>query len=272
MSVGDIQIIEEERPSYVRFEVREVKDGPASLAAGHYVAKDEEWALISALGSSDIVPKKAEKWFEIVKTNVARGREPAKHLEMYQEIYDRWKKGLEPPVDGTSVKNWNALSPAQCANLISVGLRTIEDVAQAPDDSMRRYGMGIQDLKNKAKAWLQAANPLAEEVTQLKNQNAQLQGTIDSLQDQIKRFEIRMDAQDGEYKPMEHSAQAMTRKINPPLSNDIQNGEFGKPILNGVGVPLPEEVKTISQRYEEKFGRPPHHRMKDSTILKALQE
>jgi len=256
MSIGDIQLSEEDRPSYVKFEVRAVKDGPASLAAGHYVSKDEEWALISALGSTDIVPKKAEKWFDIVQANVTRGREPAKHLDMYREIYNRWKKGLEPPLDGTSVRNWNALSPAQCDNLINVGLRTIEDVAQAPDDSMRRYGMGIQDLKNKAKAWLQAAKdhgPLTEENAQLKIENSQLKGTIESLQDQIKRFEIRLNAQDGE------------TPVKPWPKDTVWEPERDVPI-GGFIQPSPKE------QYIAKFGKPPHHRMKESTIIEKLQE
>jgi len=252
MSIGDIQLEKEDRPSYVKFEIRAVKDGPASLAAGHYVSKDEEWALISALGSTDIVPKRAEKWFDIVEANVSRGREPAKHLDMYREIYNRWKKGLDAPLNGSSLKNWNALSPAQCENLINVGLRTIEDVAQAPDEAMRRYGLGIQDLKNKAKAWLQAAKdhgPLAEEVTQLKSQNKQLQGTIDSLQDQIKRMEIALEAKDAE------------EPVRPlPSLKDQYMSEFGKP---------PASPK---DQYIAKFGKPPHHRMKESTIIEKLQE
>ena len=247
MSVSDIVIDNEERPAYVRFEIRAVKDPEASMQAGHYVSKDEDWAVISALGSTDTVSKRAEKWFDIVETNVARGREPVRHLEMYREIYARWKKGQEAPVDGTSIKNWNVLSPAQCENLMNVGLRTIEDVAQAPDDSMRRYGMGITELKNKAKAWIQSAKdhgPLIEEIAKSKRENEQLTGTIESLQEQIKRFEIRLDAQDGE---------VSRETIRQPEVEE-------SPVLS------------LADQYQVKFGKKPHHLMKEATILKKLQE
>ena len=164
---------------------------------------------------------------------------------MYREIYARWKKGQEAPVDGNSIKNWNALSPAQCENLMGVGLRTIEDVAQAPDDSMRRYGIGIQELKNKAKAWLQAAKdhgPLTEEITKLKTENLQLISTIEALQDKIDLLSTQVDAQSDAQKPfVEKVAEIM-------------------------------EEATPAERYEAKFGKKPHHLMKDETILKKLQE
>jgi len=276
MSVNDIVIDNEERPAYVRFEVRAVKDPEASMKAGHYVSKDEDWAVISALGSTDTVSKRAEKWFEIVETNVKRGREPVRHLEMYREIYARWKKGQEAPIDGTSIKNWNVLSPAQCENLMSVGLRTIEDVAQAPDDSMRRYGMGITDLKNKARAWLQAAKdhgPLTEEIAKLKRENEQLIGTIESLQDKIDLMSTQVDAQQAVVKSGNDFANDTVIGVNP-----IRMNETGY-------TPAPEETIKESQdeskkqvhemlvsEFVKKFGKKPHHLMKDETIKKRLQE
>lgn len=34
----------------------------------------------------------------------------------------------------------------------------------------------------------------------------------------------------------------------------------------------PAPQKTLAEQYEEKFGKPPHHRMKDETIRKALED
>ena len=259
MSVGDILERDEDRPAYVRFERRAIKDNEASLKAGHYVSKDEDYALITPPYSKDCVVKKADKWFENVEKQVINGRIPIAHQELWKKTYTRWQDGQEPPVDGTSVKDWNAISPAQCQNLINVGCRTIEDLSQANDEAMRRLGMGAIDLKNKAKAWLQDDNPLAEEVTQLKNQNRQLEGTITSLQEQIKRFEIRLDAQDGE---VSHE----TPELHDPFNTAY--------IANKLAEPQTEEVsqKSPAELYKEKFGKKPHHLMKEATILKKLQE
>jgi len=253
MSVGDILERDEDRPAYVRFERRAVKDSEATLAAGHYVARNEDYALVTPPYSKDVVEKKVASWFDSVDQNVRSGRVPQKHFDLWKESYKRWLSGQDAPVDGTSVKDWSSISPAQCQNLINAGCRTIEDLAQANDEAMRRLGMGSNELKNKAKAWLQAAKdhgPLTEEVTQLKNQNKQLEGTIESLQEQIKRFEIRMDAQDGEMDP-----------ITTELATDAD-------------IALLEEfdIQDIKSAYKAKFGEFPHHRMKDETILKKLQE
>ena len=74
MSVGDILERDEDRPAYVRFERRAIKDNEASLKAGHYVSKDEDYALITPPYSKDCVVKKADKWFENVEKQVINGR------------------------------------------------------------------------------------------------------------------------------------------------------------------------------------------------------
>jgi len=246
MAVNDLMENKEERPAYIRFEIRAVKDPQATMKAGHYKSRDVDYVLVSALGSTDFMPKKAAKWFTEVEKSVERGRIPMQHLELYREIYARWKKGQEPPVNGTSIKDWNALSPSQCANMFRCGIKTIEDMAQLPAEGMKHIGAGALDLKNKANAWLQSGKdngPLIEELAALKKQNEQLQGSLKSLQDQINRFRVQSDAQK-EYVPMDHSPQTFAPTVDDP-----------------------PEV-----RYEAKFGKPPHHRMKTETILKALQE
>jgi len=253
MSVGEILERDENRPAYVRFERRAVTDSERTLSEGHHVSKDEDYALITPPYSKDVVEKKVAAWFMSVEKNVRAGRIPQKHLELWKESYRRWQDGQEPPVDGTPIKDWSSVSPAQCKNLLNAGCRSVEDLAQANDEAMRRLGMGAHDLKNKARAWLQAAKdhgPLTMQIASLEKENDQLKGTIQSLQDQIKRFEIRMDAQDGESK---------TGIGNIDLSSTVN---------------LVEEQSSLTpaERYEAKFGKKPHHLMKPETILKKLQE
>ena len=256
MSVGDILERDEDRPAYVRFERRAVKDSAATLAAGHYIARNEDYALVTPPYSKDVVEKKVSAWFDSVEQNVRNGRVPEKHFDLWKESYKRWQSGQEAPVDGTSVKDWSSISPAQCQNLLNAGCRTIEDLAKANDEAMRRLGMGANDLRNKAKAWLQAAKdhgPLTEEISQLKNQNKQLEGTIESLQEQIKRFEIRMDAQDGE--------QVLPRNSIEHIQ-DVPHETIEQPEVN----------YDLAGKYYQKFGKAPDGRWTDATILKKLQE
>jgi septal ring factor EnvC (AmiA/AmiB activator) len=200
-----------------------------------------------------------------VEKNVRAGRIPQKHLDLWKESYRLWQDGQEPPVDGTPIKDWSSISPAQCKNLLNAGCRSVEDLAQANDEAMRRLGMGANDLKNKARAWLQAAKdhgPLTMQIASLEKENDQLKGTIQSLQDQIKRFEIRMDAQDNE----------TNQKASWEVT-DIPAPESG--VLKETTIPNPEaryDTESLADRYFQKFGKKPHHLMKQETILKKLQE
>lgn len=253
MSVGEILERDEDRPAFVRFESVAVHDAQASLKAGHYVSKDEDHVFVKPPYSKDEYENTAIAWFSNVERNVKNGRTPVKHLEFWKASYDRFKEGKETPIDGTPVRDWNALSPAQCKNLINAGCRTIEDLAQANDEALRRIGMGAVELKKKAKVWLQAAKdhgPIVGQVTSLQKKNEQLEGTVESLQEQITLLSRQLDAKE---RPNEVA--------NMP---DIQSTEriSADDILE----------KTPAEQYEEKFGKPPHHRMLEETILQKLKE
>ena len=253
MSVGELMERDEERPAYVRFETKAIHDVAASLAAGHYVSKDEDWVFVTPAYSKDCIRRPAEKWLAQKEIDVKKRRLPEKHLDFWKRAYENFKSGREVPIDGTSVKDWNALSPAQCQNLINAGCRTIEDMANANDEALRRIGMGAVDLKNKARAWKQAAKdhgPLVEQVTSLQNENAQLQGSISSLQEQITLLSRQLDA-----------------KERP---NEVANAPDIQPTERISADDILE--KTPAEQYEEKFGKAPHHRMKDETILQKLKE
>jgi len=262
MSVGEI-LDRDDRPAFVRFETRAITDPEATLREGRHISKDIDWALITPPYSKDCVEKKVDSWLHQVKINVKNGRVPEAHYQYWKKSYEAWKEGQEAPVNGTSVKEWSAISPAQCKNLINAGCRTIEDLAGCNDEGLRRVGMGAIDLRNKAVAWLQAAKdhgPLMTQVASLQNENEQLKGSVESLQEQIKLLTIQLDAR----QPM-----SVINEVEEPV------GISASDIMEGVdtGVPTATEVRSKSpaERYAEKFGKPPHHRMKEENILKALE-
>ena len=131
----------QERPAYVRFELRAVEDRAASMAAGHYVARDVEYALITPAGGSLVVEKR------VTPELVAR----------YAEPYQSWKEGQELPTDGTPIREFPPLSPAQVHLCLSLNLRSIEDLANAPETSLQKMGMGSPVLQEKARAYLENA-------------------------------------------------------------------------------------------------------------------
>jgi hypothetical protein len=144
----------EDRPAYVRFERIAVEDVNATLAAGHYVAKDVDMALITPPYSKDVMKYKVKNWFAILDQDVRNNRIPQRWVDNYKEAYQAFQNGQELPVNGTAIKGWGVISPAQQETLIKMSVLTVEDLAAMNDEGIKRVGMGGIDLKNKAKAWL----------------------------------------------------------------------------------------------------------------------
>ena len=271
MSMSDVTE-REERPAYVRFETRPITDKEASLREGRNISVDEDWALITPPYSKDCVEKKVKSWFSTLEANARNNRIPAAWVKMYKEQYEAYKEGQEIPVNGISVKNWAILSPAQVQNLINAGCRTVEDLAQANDEALRRLGMGGHELRNKAQAFLKASvdhGSIVEENALLKNQLGQLQGTIESMQNQINLMVAK-----GASKPEE-----ITPIITPTQTEAISVSDIIEPvvpeapqIVEKPKFELPQQDPKLVAAYIEKFGKKPHHMSKDESIRKKLKE
>lgn len=183
----------QERPAFVRFELRPIEDRNASIAAGHYVAKDTEYAIIVPVGGNTEVEREADEWF------IQLEQRNDQFLRQYRDKYEAWKKGVEVPLNGKSLREWPVISPAQLANCLGINVYTVEDLAALPDSGLQRLGMGARSLQEKAKAWLEAANnqggKLAEQISAL---SVQLETLIEqnTLKDQqIAELKARLDAE-----------------------------------------------------------------------------
>lgn len=176
--------IREDRPAYVRFEKRAVEDRAASIERGTYMTRDVDYALITPPYSKDCVELEAADWIRRMDEDVQGGRLPSNWRDKYKEAYAAWKKGEEVPLDGTAVKGWPVISPAQQKNLVSLGFLTVEDLANMNEEGMKRYGMGAQDMKNKAKAWLKAASGPGKVAAEI----AALQADMKGLKEQNERL------------------------------------------------------------------------------------
>ena len=101
--------------------------------------------------------------------------------------YEHWLGGLAEPVTGTPLDVWPAVTKGQVDRLRSLHLRSIEDVAAADEDTMRRIGMGARELKRKAEAWVanKDSNKTAGEIAKLEEENELLRGRMAELEEQI---------------------------------------------------------------------------------------
>lgn len=193
--------IAEARPPYVAFEVRAEEDREASIKAGHYIAIDVDYALITPMGSKDRIERVAKEWLDKIQQDVVEGRMPREWANAYRDAYKAWKEGLEIPVSGTPVENWPPASPAQIKMLRQLQVRTVEDLANANEEVITRIGMGGRALKQRAVDWLAAAaggGKLSEEMTALRAENENLRQRNESLETQMRELVLRVDALAGD--------------------------------------------------------------------------
>lgn len=179
-SVGNMEI-KEQRPSYVVFETRQIEDRDATIREGRYIAKDVHYAIVTPIGSKDRIPRQVDDWLAQLVQQAREERIPRHWADQYKQAYEAWKRGEAVPVNGTPIKGWPLLSPAQQANVISANVLTVEDLAQANDEAQRRIGMGARDFCDKAMAWLKSAKSTGTVAAE----NASLTATVASLTNQL---------------------------------------------------------------------------------------
>ncbi|MFZ4761278.1 MAG: hypothetical protein ACOYK8_00480 [Alphaproteobacteria bacterium] len=80
----------------------------------------------------------------------------------WPEAYKRFQEGSEPPISGTPLQQWTALSASQVAELTALNIRTVDDLAAMNDGLLSRIGPGGRSLKEKAVSFLNAAIDQAE--------------------------------------------------------------------------------------------------------------
>lgn len=231
-----------ERPAWVRFETIAKEDKKRSAAAGYYVADDVDYALVTPPGTKDVFKQEVQTWLKQLAVDVTQGRLPEAWLEQYRESYKRWKAGQEIPVNGTPLKGWLRISPAQQEACLAMGVRTVEDLATLNDEGLRRLGMGAVQLKQTAQAELQAAKdigPLVKRNADLEQEVTVLKGSLANLQAQVELLLAR-DA-----------------------ASPVQQVEIAASDV----IPEDDPVRA----YTDKFGKPPHHRMKTENIIAAVK-
>jgi hypothetical protein len=187
MSVGDL-VNREERPAYVQFERRAIEDKAASIRDGTYRAKDVDFALVTPPYSKDCVEQKVDQWLINMERNVRDGRVPETWANQWKEALKRWREGQEMPVNGTPIKGWGVISPAQQATIIGINCRTVEDLAAINDEGIRRLGMGAIELRDKAKAWLASMNEhgsVAVKMAAIEQENRMLKSSLETMAKQI---------------------------------------------------------------------------------------
>lgn len=181
--MSGIQIADAKAP-FIMFERRAVEDRAASIEQGRYVARDVDIVLITPHGSKDQFERVADDWISNMEAQVQQGRLDQNWLRAYKQAYANWKEGRETPLEGTSIANWPVVSPAQVELLRSLRVLTVEVLANANEELIKRLGMGGRTLVDKARDYLAVAQDkgkVVEEVGNLRGKVEGLQKTVEQL-------------------------------------------------------------------------------------------
>lgn len=180
--------LEKMRPPYVRFDRRALEDRTKQQENGKYAFRDVDFAFITVPGNKDTVEREVEGWLRDLQKRGEDGLCPSSWYPHFVQQYAHWKKGEEAPLNGTAIKDWTGLTPAQQKTVIQAGVLTVEDLAAANDSTIQAIGMGAINFRQKAQAWLKAA----EGPGKLAEENARLQAQIDALTEQVKSLSARI--------------------------------------------------------------------------------
>lgn len=192
-----VDMMAPERASfYIDFELHPIEDRDASIKAGHPVFKDQEMAILTMPGGQLVVPKPVtpqllHEW----QFGDGQRKPPAPHAF---NAYQAWKNNQEIPLEGTDIRNWPGVTPAQVKTCHGANIRTLEDLASANDEAVRLLGMGGRALVQKAKAYLESAdqNKSSEQIAALTVRVEELAESLTSKDEQIAELEQQLkDAQ-----------------------------------------------------------------------------
>lgn len=180
--------IQQARPPHVIFERRAEEDRQASIEAGRYISRDVDYAIVTPSGSKDRVERVVSDWFTMLAGEVRAERWPQAWLDQLKSGYEAWTRGQTPPENGTPLSTWPALSPAQVKNWAQIGIRTIEELAEANEEALSAYGMGSRDMKSRAGLFLENA----------KSDSGPLVAKLRAAEELIASMEVRMKSMEAQ--------------------------------------------------------------------------
>lgn len=190
---------QQENPPHVEFELRSIEDRDASIQAGVKIMKDQEVMIIYPRGGKDTVEK-------VIPTAPEKGKMPNPEYQEFSARFGRqyqaWKEGLEIPVEGTDLRNFPLMTPAQIQNCRTYHIMTVEQLAEANEQTISNIGMGGRALKMSAQRWLEFGDNGGKQVSrieELETKNQSLEDMVKQLTEQV--AELKASTEDAPRKP-----------------------------------------------------------------------
>lgn len=201
------------------FKREAIKNETKSLEAGRPIFDTVEMVSIIIPGDPSSVPERAVREHD---------------KERWPEAYNRFKAEQEMVFDGTILEAWAILDAGQVAGLKALGIHTVESLANLPDAFLPKLGMGGLMLRDKARAYVEAAKNggvperLVQENAQLRAEREQLAATIAALKHQVEKL-ARETKVDISTIPVA-DAMASAREVVSKQAGDLPDGWQNQPV------------------------------------------
>jgi len=127
-------------------------------------------------------------WLDVLKDKVNNGKITPNYYNHCAKAFASWKESGNVPVDGYPVVEWKMISPAQQEMLMTIGINSVEKVAEMTEDALSAYGMGGRELKKKAAEYLLAGTDQAKSAARI----ISLEQHLETKADEMSRLEQKV--------------------------------------------------------------------------------
>lgn len=151
--------------NYARFYPKWVRNNFQSDQQGTEIGEYRDYVMILCPGQKDEFHRQATK----------------QDKETYREEWSAYKASKDQRISGTPIELLPGIDVGRISSLKSLHIYSIEQMATLSDLAMQQVGIGAQDLRQRAKAFL-AKKPDPAEVDTLRARVAELEALVATLQ------------------------------------------------------------------------------------------
>lgn len=153
---------------HVSFSRNAIPDQAASDQEGRPIFKEVDWVTIRVPGSRDTVERKVRDSDKI----------------RFPKQWAAFQNGkTQEGVVGTPLTAWPGLTRAQCEEFAFFGVKTVEQLAEMPDQHLQKF-MGGNGIRQRARDFIAAAKDAAP-LAQLRSEVEKRDADIQALQAQV---------------------------------------------------------------------------------------
>lgn len=180
----------------LKFEYRNIEDPTVLLAEGVRGVKQILFVVVTPIGSRDSHEVEWDSFRADKLRDKQQGRLPLGWMEVFEAAHKAFIDGEkeEVHVEGTRLSAWPAMDKATIVNCQRLGIYSVEQLANAPEDAIGRIGMRGMQLRNLAKEFLNLRSDtkhaaliqqLQLELAAEKEKSAKLETANESLRKQL---------------------------------------------------------------------------------------